>query len=937
MRSKSPGAVLKPDQPIGPPPLDGETVSTDSRTTTTTMRATISATVGNETVANDGSVGAGSSATASATITAEVVEVEQLSFMKRNLNNFMLGSLMESMSITATVTKVPDPQPAKEGGEEIVDAGLLAPMAFSMTLGLAMTKFVSLIAKYWVDEHGYGPLGRFLKFDKPIGGIGPTRRIVLFLIVGFLLSIIALVLTEDEYYSGPKLDLSRIEMGEEKTDFYPVYISFENLGCYVQNVGQVIANISGDARPGRLVGVLGASGSGKTTLAHALLGWSRRTCTISTGSVYLNGEPGSLDSFLDRVGFVPQDDVLYPELTVYETLLFAARWRLPRYLSEKAIEDIIKETMETLNLAHLADHYVGGPKKRGLSGGERKRVSIGVELVALPSVLVLDEPTSGLDGAQAHKLISTLKFIASRFNVSVITVIHQPSSRSFSLLDDLILLQKGRLVYYGERAQAMSYFSSMPSLQDYFKQVAKSNESIDALSPAEILLDVSTGFMQLESDFTASEFFRNRSKDIREREKHYRIATTSLLVEDEAEFEHQRSLMKERCGGYRSELLRALCNIRSGLLSTMGFGDGEVPRLKYSKRAKRGIFFQSFDWWLLLWKLTFRRGIKIEVSSIIILAGTCAYLRHFNRSWQRKQIASFYISVSLGMVAMMGAALEDDILPVRRAVNSGMLMGAHEFALVMHSLNRGFFLTHLFTFCFFLFRYCFDPPLSAIHAGQQREFVCTPFSLRAYLRFHHLAQINYYAARGFGMLITVLVDHDEKKSLIACSAFLVGSHAFSLFSPQMSQLVKDGLVVFGFNFAKPMLFLCSFSYVRYFLEAMYLWDPDPTDRVGRDFTMRYYSYHDGTEAACATTIVGLVVASQVVRFILFAFKNANDFASFYDAPAFIIFVAKILAVYGLLLVVAIIFHEFGGIKNAWDASIGVALKNRRTSMQFSSD
>ena len=797
----------------------------------------------------------------------------------------------------------------------------LTPLELSLAMSQVVNNFLRIIVHYWTDEQGYGPLGRFLKFDRPIGGIGPTRRILLYGVMGFFLSIIALVVTEDEYYTGPKMAENQVN---ETSDFYPVYISFENLGCSIQNVGSIITNISGDARPGRLTGILGASGSGKTTLAHALLGRARKTCTSSEGVVYLNGEPGSLDSFLDRVGFVPQDDVLYPEITVLETLQFSARYRLPRYFSDKNIENIVQETIKTLELTNVVDSFVGGPKKRGLSGGERKRVSIGVELVALPSVLVLDEPTSGLDGAQAHKLIGTLKEIASKFNVSVVTVIHQPSARSFNLFDDIILLQKGKLVYYGERSQAVEYFRSLNSLNEYFKQ-----NNNDSLSPAEILLDVSTGFTELDSNFLNSDFFKRQQKSIRDRERQYKIFTKKLnetLHDEEAKLTRIDPI--QICDAYKSELLRILCNIATGLANALGLTDREEIVLRYYKRPKRGILYQAYQWWFLLWTLTFRRGVKTEISSIIILACTCAYLRHFNRTWSRKQISAFYISVSLGLIAMMGAAFEDDILPVRRAVNSGMLLGAHEFALVFHSLNKGFFTSHLFGICYFSFKYILDPPASAI--DKHREFVCTPFSWRTYLRFQHLLQINYYAARGFGLLMNVLVDHDEKKSLITSCAFLIGAHAFSLFTPQASQLVKDGLYIYGVNFSRPLLFLCSFSYVRYFLEAMFLWDPDPHDKIARDFVLRYYSYREGTEAACATTIVGFIVASQVVRFIVFAFRNANDYASLYDAPALIIFITKILVVYGVLLIFAVVFHEFVGIKRAWQASVSLALKNRNS-------
>ena len=107
---------------------------------------------------------------------------------------------------------------------------------------------------------------------------------------------------------------------------------------------------------------------------------------------------------------------------------------------------------------------------------------------------------------------------------------------------------------------------------------------------------------------------------------------------------------------------------------------------------------------------------------------------------------------------------------------------------------------------------------------------------------------------------------------------------------------------------------------------MYLWDPDPRDAVGRSFTLRYFSYEEGREAACATTIVGFIITTQVVRFVLFGFRNANDYSAFHDVPAFIIFLSKVLTTYAVLLLFAIIFHEFTSIRRAWQVSVN-ALKH----------
>ncbi|KAJ6606274.1 hypothetical protein DFH09DRAFT_1119732 [Mycena vulgaris] len=224
----------------------------------------------------------------------------------------------------------------------------------------------------------------------------------------------------------------------------------------------VLDAVSGRVAPGQMMAVLGPSGAGKTTLVEILAG--KRKSGTTTGRVAF---PSAGDT-TPRIGFVPQQDVLPPMLTVYEALLFAARLRLPESVSDAEKRARVEGLMETLGIAPLRNMRigwsgdVGGGKARGISGGEMRRVSIGLELIASPDVLILDEPTSGLDSVSASRVAKVLHAIAhdSDNPIPVIASIHQPSSQLYQIFDSILLLSHGRALYSGPGAFAPAeYFA----------------------------------------------------------------------------------------------------------------------------------------------------------------------------------------------------------------------------------------------------------------------------------------------------------------------------------------------------------------------------------------------------------------------------------------------------------------------------------------------
>ncbi|KAJ0505292.1 putative ABC transporter, AAA+ ATPase domain, ABC-2 type transporter [Helianthus annuus] len=218
----------------------------------------------------------------------------------------------------------------------------------------------------------------------------------------------------------------------------------------------LLNDISGEARDGELVAVLGASGSGKSTLIDALA--NRIAKGSLKGTVTLNGE--QLESRLLKVisAYVMQDDLLFPMLTVEETLMFAAEFRLPRTFSKSKKRLRVQALIDQLGLRNAAKTVIGDEGHRGVSGGERRRVSIGIDIIHDPIILFLDEPTSGLDSTSAYMVVKVLQRIAQSGSI-VMMSIHQPSYRLLGLLDRMLFLSRGQPVYNGSPTELPLFFS----------------------------------------------------------------------------------------------------------------------------------------------------------------------------------------------------------------------------------------------------------------------------------------------------------------------------------------------------------------------------------------------------------------------------------------------------------------------------------------------
>ncbi|XP_030466128.1 ABC transporter G family member STR2-like [Syzygium oleosum] len=242
-------------------------------------------------------------------------------------------------------------------------------------------------------------------------------------------------------------------------------------GNWVKQDVDLLHRITGYAPKGCVTAVMGPSGAGKSTFLDGLAG--RIASGSLKGRVSLDGMEMSPSLIKRTSAYIMQDDRLFPMLTVYETLMFAADFRLGQISTADKIQRVEK-LIEQLGLSSSRNTYIGDEGTRGVSGGERRRVSIGVDIIHGPPLLFLDEPTSGLDSTSAHSVIEKVHDIAQSGSTVILTI-HQPSSRIQLLLDHLIILARGQLMFQGSPKDVTLHLGRMG------RKVPKGENSIEHL------------------------------------------------------------------------------------------------------------------------------------------------------------------------------------------------------------------------------------------------------------------------------------------------------------------------------------------------------------------------------------------------------------------------------------------------------------------------
>lgn len=364
----------------------------------------------------------------------------------------------------------------------------------------------------------------------------------------------------------------------------PVTIKWRNITCSLSNkssksVRFLLENVSGEAKPGKLLAIMGPSGSGKTTLLNVLAGQLAASPRLHlSGLLEVNGQSMSKKPY--KFAFVRQEDLFFSQLTVRETISLASELQLPKLSSEAERDVYVDNLLFKLGLVNCADSIVGDAKVRGISGGEKKRLSLACELIASPSVIFADEPTTGLDAFQAEKVMETLSQLAKDGH-TVICSIHQPRSSIYYKFDDIILMTEGALVYSGPaRDEPLTYFSK-------FGYICPSH-----VNPAEFLADL------ISIDYSSSESISSSQKRINALVESFSlqastpIYATSLIGRDKTtEGIQMRKAFKHRKQGWWGQF-RLLLK-RAWMQASR---DGPTNKVRARMSVASAIIFGSVFW-----------------------------------------------------------------------------------------------------------------------------------------------------------------------------------------------------------------------------------------------------------------------------------------------------------------------------------------------------
>ena len=256
---------------------------------------------------------------------------------------------------------------------------------------------------------------------------------------------------------------------------YTNELLWENVSCDISGK-MILQKNCGSVRSGEMVAILGGSGAGKTSLLNALSG--RMESTLS-GKILYNNSTRTEKEWLITCSFVEQEDLFIKTLTVYETIEFAAKLKLPK-LSNIERQNRINTVIAQLGLDKCKNTRVGDSCDKGISGGEKKRLSIAIELIKMPDILFLDEPTSGLDAFNAMNIVDCLNQISKNNNMIILMTIHQPRVDIVNMFDRIMLLSMGRTIWDGTLQDAIRHFETLG-----YKVPEMTN-------PVDFLLDIST-------------------------------------------------------------------------------------------------------------------------------------------------------------------------------------------------------------------------------------------------------------------------------------------------------------------------------------------------------------------------------------------------------------------------------------------------------------
>ncbi|KAL5700491.1 drug-responsive transcription factor pdr3 [Ranunculus cassubicifolius] len=303
------------------------------------------------------------------------------------------------------------------------------------------------------------------------------------------------------------------DSGGMSLPFEPLAVTFQDVQYFVptpkamKDQGfaperlQLLRDVTGSFRPGVLTALMGVSGAGKTTLMDVLSG--RKTGGTIEGEIKIGGYPKVQKTYARISGYCEQNDIHSPNLTIEESVVYAAWLRLPPEVDSNMKAAFIKEALQTIELDEIKDTLVGIPGVSGVSTEQRKRLTIAVELVSNPSIIFMDEPTSGLDARAAAIVMRVVKNVV-RTRRTIVCTIHQPSIDIFERFDELILMKRGgQIIYSGE----LGVHSS--KLIEYFQAIPGVPKIKDNYNPATWMLDITAASVEDQLDVDYALLYKN--------------------------------------------------------------------------------------------------------------------------------------------------------------------------------------------------------------------------------------------------------------------------------------------------------------------------------------------------------------------------------------------------------------------------------------------
>jgi len=353
----------------------------------------------------------------------------------------------------------------------------------------------------------------------------------------------------------------------------PASLTFNNLSFSVTDKKAekvILESCSGHFDPAQLVALMGPSGCGKTTLLDMLA--MKKTARYS-GEVYVNGHLRNPATFQRIVAYVGQDDVMPAHWTVQEAVDFDVRLKQP-YLTRAKRMEKVGTLLKAFGLEDVANTYVGGPQVRGISGGQRRRVSLARGIAAQASILFCDEPTSGLSATDAELCVKGLRIIAKRSAVLVLVVIHQPRPEVAKLFDTLLLMTSGpgRITYTGPMADALNYVKECSSVR-----------VPEHVNPADFLLDIVTPGTEVDASDELAAIFHVRQRPAIMGEVEAAKRTKGATVEE---------MLQVACGSDPAAFHRRLYSGRSAAPFCTQLGTLLRRKLKITLRNPQAIGLQ---------------------------------------------------------------------------------------------------------------------------------------------------------------------------------------------------------------------------------------------------------------------------------------------------------------------------------------------------------